>query len=147
MHVTACVAGHEEVDVEIGEACRSLRALKEAIVEALPKLCAEGFDVSVGGRALDDDEGVVSLTESACLDVVANTRGLAVLALREAGRAVSEDGLLAAAERGDVASCTLYLEAGVPLDCVDRKGNTPLHLSRVCILGSIEVSISACHGR
>ena len=63
MHVTACVAGQEDADVEVGEACRSLRALKEAIVEALPKLCAEGFDVSVGGRALDDDEGVVSLEE------------------------------------------------------------------------------------
>ena len=63
MHVTACVAGQEDVDVEVGEACRSLRALKEAIVEALPKLCAEGFDVSVGGRALDDDEGVVSLED------------------------------------------------------------------------------------
>ena len=57
MHVTACVAGQEDVDVEVGEACRALRALKEAIVEALPKLCAEGFDVSVGGRALDDDAG------------------------------------------------------------------------------------------
>ena len=63
MHVTACLAGQEDVDVEVGEACRSLRALKEAIVEALPKLCAEGFDVSVSGRALDDDEGVVSLEE------------------------------------------------------------------------------------
>ena len=86
MHVTACVAGQEDVDVEVGEACRSLRALKEAIVEALPKLCAEGFDVSVGGRALDDDEGVVSLEDSMRLDVVPN------------GKA----GLLAAAEGGDV---------------------------------------------
>ena len=62
MHVTACLAGQEEVDVEVEEACRSLRALREAIVEALPKLCVEGFDVSVGGRALDD-EGVVSLED------------------------------------------------------------------------------------
>ena len=129
MRVTACLAGQEDVDVEVGEACRSLRALKEAIVEALPKLCAEGFDVSVGGRGLDDDEGVVSLSEDASLDVVPNARGLSVLALREAGREVSEAGLLAAVQQGDVASCALYLDAGVPIDCVDADGGTPLHLS------------------
>ena len=100
MHVTACLAG-QKVEVEVGEECRTLQALKEA-VEALPQLCVEGFDVSVGGRALDDDEGVVSLTEDACLDVSANARGFSVLALREAGREVSEAGLLAAARRGDV---------------------------------------------
>ena len=63
MHVTACLAG-QKVDVEVGEGCRSLQALKGAIVEALPKLCVEGFDVSVGGRTLDDDEGIVSLEDS-----------------------------------------------------------------------------------
>ena len=62
MHVTACLAGQEDVDVEVGEDCRSLQALRQAIVKELPQLCAEGFDVSVGGRALDD-EGVVSLEE------------------------------------------------------------------------------------
>ena len=61
MHVTACLAG-QKVDVEVGEDCRTIQALKEAIVKALPKLCVEGLDVSVGGRALDDD-GVVSLEE------------------------------------------------------------------------------------
>ena len=136
MHVTACLAG-QKVDVEVGEDCRSLQALREAIVEELPQLCVEGFDVSVGGRALDDDEGVVSLTESACLDVVANTRGLAVLALREAGRAVSGDGLLAAARKGDVSLVTLYLDAGVPIDYVDD-GQTPLHLS--CRNGHVEIA-------
>ena len=129
MHVTACLAGQEEVDVEVGEDCRTLQALKEAVVRALPQLCVEGFDVSVGGRALDDDEGVVSLVDSVCLDVVPNTRGLSVLALREAGREVSEDGLLQAARRGDVSLVTLYLDAGVPLDCVDAGHSTPLHLS------------------
>ena len=101
MHVTACLAG-QKVDVEVGEDCRSLQALKEAIVVALPKLCVEGFDVSVGGRALDDDEGIVSLEDSVCLDVSANTRGLSTLALREAGREVGEAGLLAAVREGDV---------------------------------------------
>ena len=107
MHVTACLAG-QKVEVEVGEECRTLQALKEAIVVALPKLCVEGFDVSVGGRGLDDDEGVVSLSENVCLDVSANTRGLSVLALREAGREVSEDGLLAAVSTGDVSLCTLF---------------------------------------
>ena len=102
MHVTACLAGQEEVEVEVGEDCRSLQALREAIVEALPQLCVEGFDVSVGGRALDDDEGVVSLDENTCLDLVPNTRVLSVRALREAGREVSEAGLLVAAAEGDV---------------------------------------------
>ena len=136
MHVTACLAG-QKVDVEVGEDCRSLQALREAIVEELPQLCVEGFDVSVGGRALDDDEGVVSLTESACLDVVANTRGLAVLALREAGREVREAGLLAATDNGDVSLVTLYLDAGAPIDYVND-GLTPLHLA--CGRGHLEIA-------
>ena len=61
MHVTARVAGQEEVD-EVGEACRTIQALKEAVVVALPQLRVEGFDVSVDGRALDD-EGVVTLEQ------------------------------------------------------------------------------------
>ena len=138
MHVTACLAGQDEVEVEVGEECRTLQALKEAIVVALPKLCVEGFDVSVGGRGLDDDEGVVSLSEGVCLDVVPNTRGLSVLALREAGREVSEDGLLAAVSTGDVSQCTLYLDAGVPIDCVDGMGMTPLR--RACVHGHLEIA-------
>ena len=129
MHVTVSLA-KQEVDVEVGEDCRTVQALKESVVDALPQLCVEGFDVSVGGRVLDSDEGVVSLEEAACLDVVPNSRGLSVLALREAGREVSEAGLLAAVRRrGGVSSCTLYLDAGVPIDCVDSRDNTPLHLS------------------
>ena len=135
MHVTACLAG-QKVDVEVGEDCRTLQALQEAVVEALPQLCVEGFDVSVGGRALDDDEGVVSLTEDACLDVSANSRGLSVLALREAGREISEAGLHAAAAGGDVSLVTLYLDAGVPLDCMRSDSGTPLLLS--CCNGHLE---------
>ena len=137
MHVTACLA-KQEVDVEVGEDCRTLQALKEAIAKALPKLCVERFDVSVGGRALDNDEGIASLEESVRLDVSANSRGLSVLALREAGREVSEAGLLAAVKDGDVVLCTLYLDAGVPLDCVDRQGATPLLLS--CRRGHLEIA-------
>ena len=109
---------------------------KEAVVEALPQLCVEGFDVSVGGRALDDDEGIVSLEDSVCLDVSANTRGLSTLALREAGREVGEEGLLAAVR--DVGLCTLYLDAGVPIDCVTAKGRTPLLAS--CWGGHVETA-------
>ena len=127
MHVTACLAG-QKVDVEIGEDCRTAQALKEAIVKALPQLCVEGFDVSVGGRELDD-EGVVSLEENVRLDVAANSRGLSVLALREAGREVSEAALFDAVTQSDVPLCTLLLDAGVPLDCVTTHGETPLHLS------------------
>ena len=137
MHVTACLA-KQEVDVEVGEDCRTIQALQEAIVKALPQLCVEGFDVSVGGRALDNDEGIASLEESVRLDVSANSRGLSVLALREAGREVSEAGLLAAVKDGDVVLCTLYLDAGVPLDCVDRQGATPLLLS--CRRGHLEIA-------
>ena len=135
MHVSACLAG-KKVDVEGGESCRTLQALKEAIVKELPKLCVEGFDVSVGGRALDSDEGVVSLEEYVCLDVAANSRGLSILALREAGHEVSEAALLEAAEEGDAPLCTLLLDAGVPLDCRDSDGDTPLHLS--CHGGDLE---------
>ena len=136
MHVTACLAG-QEVDVEVREDCRTTQGLREAIVEALPQLCVEGFDVSVGGRELDD-EGVVSLEEDVCLDVSANARGLSVLALREAGREVSEGGLLEAVRQRDVPLCTLYLDAGVPIDCVDRDGQTPLSIS--CRNGHLEIA-------
>ena len=144
MHVTARVAGQEEVDVEVGEACRTIQALKEAVVVALPQLRVEGFDVSVGGRALAD-EGVVSLEHGACLDVVPDTRGLAVEALREAGREVSEAGrevseagLLDAARDGDDGLCTLYLDAGVPIDCQNYCGWTPLHIS--CYYGRLSLA-------
>ena len=140
MHVTACLAG-QKVEVEVGEECRTLQALQEAVVEALPQLCVEEFDVSVGGRALDDDEGVVSLTEDACLDVSANARGLSVLALREAGREVSEYGLFEAAVGGDVWQVTLYLDAGVPIDCVDDCGATPLFFA--CSKGHLDRGISS----
>ena len=138
MHVTACLAGQEDVDVEVGEECRTIQALREAIVKALPQLCVEGFDVSVGGRALDDDEGVASMGENVCLDVSANARGLSVLALREAGREVSEAGLIEAAADGDVALSTLYLDAGVPIDCRDDNGDTPLLIS--CYDGHAEIA-------
>ena len=131
MHVTACLEGQTE-EVEVGEDCRTLQALKEAIVVALPQLCVDGFNVSVGGRVLDDDEGVVLLEQDVGLDVSANRRVLSVLALREAGREVSEAGLLAAAFEGDVGLVTLYLDAGVPVDCVDANGWSPLHLSGLC---------------
>ena len=135
MHVTACLAG-QKVDVEVGEDCRTSQALKEAIVVALPQLCVEGFDVSVGGRPLDD-EGVVSLQEDVCLDVSANSRVLSTLALREAGLEASEEGLLKAALEGDLALVTLFLDAGVPIDCIDDEGSTPLHLS--CCRGHLSI--------
>ena len=140
MHVTACLAGQEDVDVEVGENCRTLQALKESIVVALPQLCVEGFDVSVGGRALDDDEGIISLEMDVCLDVTANTRGLSILALREAGREVSVDGLCSefTAAQVDVSLVTLYLDAGVPVDCKDRHGDAPLQLA--CDNGHLEVA-------
>ena len=137
MHVTACLAG-QKVDVEVGEGCRTIQALKEAIVVALPQLCVEGFDVSVGGRALDDDEGVVSLQQDVSLDVSANSRGLSVLALREAGRKVSEDGLLDAACEGGVSLVTLYLDAGVPIDCAHASGDTSLH--HACRNGHVSIA-------
>ena len=137
MHVTACLAG-QTVDVEVGEGCRTIQALKEAIVVALPQLCVEGFDVSVGGRALDDDEGVVSLQQDVSLDVSANSRGLSVLALREAGREISETGLRQSAKAGDVSLVTLYLDAGVPIDCADVRGGTPLH--HACRNGHVSIA-------
>ena len=136
MHVTACLAG-QNVDVEVGESCRTIQALKEAIVKELPQLCVEGFDVSVGGHALDD-EGVVSLTDSLGLDVSANARGLSVLALRESGCEVSEAGLFKAVREGDAPLCTLYLDAGMPIDCVDAGRNTPLHFA--CRRGHVEIA-------
>ena len=80
----------------------------------------------------------MSSVDSACLDVVPNTRGLSVLALREAGREASEAGLFHAVTIGagkDVSLCTLYLDAGVPINCRGGHANTPLHdLSIVTLL-------------
>ena len=110
----------------LGKTAAPCRRFRNPSSKHCRSCASEGFDVSVCGRALDD-EGVVSLDESVRLDVVPNTRVLSVLALREAGREVGEAGLLAAADKGDVALCTLYLDAGVPMDCTDDCRKTPLH--------------------
>ena len=68
----------------------------------------------------------------------ANSRGLGILALREAGHEVSEAGLLLASEEGDASLCKLYLDAGAPIDCVNTDGNTPLLVS--CRNGHVEVA-------
>eukprot|EP00754_Rhynchopus_humris_P021309 Rhum_TRINITY_DN14738_c9_g2::Rhum_TRINITY_DN14738_c9_g2_i1::g.110635::m.110635 len=167
MRVTACVSG-QKVTAKVATKCRTLQELKEAIVVALPKL----FDVSVGGRAIDDDEAVVSLDGDAILDVsvcgrapdgddgsispdnsvrpgvsvcgrasdddkkaVLSDKNVATNAhsvLVKTGRRVSEFELLHAAG-GDA---TLLLDAGVPVDCVDASGETPLH--RSCFFGHLE---------
>eukprot|EP00754_Rhynchopus_humris_P040164 Rhum_TRINITY_DN2320_c0_g1::Rhum_TRINITY_DN2320_c0_g1_i1::g.6856::m.6856 len=129
MRVTACLAG-EKVDVEVGPGCRTVRVLKEAIIKELPQLCVEGFDVSVRGRPVGED--FIALEESACLDLVPNARGLSVVALREAGHQVSGNGLIAAVQAGDLALCTLYLDAGVQTDCADRSRRRPLHHAVSC---------------
>ena len=136
MHVTASLAGHDEVDVEVGEDCRTLQALKQRVAAAMPQLCVEvgEFDVSIGGRALADD-GAVSLEESAYLDVALNTRGVSARTLREAGHAIGERGLYAFVQQGKLELCTLYLDAGVPPDCVfdlddhEEVRWRPLHLA------------------
>ena len=69
------------------------------------------------------------LEENVCLDVSANTRALSVLALHEAGREVSEAGLLNAVYKGNVSLVMLYLDAGLPIDCVDGCGDSPLHIA------------------
>ena len=136
MHVTACLAGQEEVDVEVGENCRTLQALKEAIVKELPQLCVEWFSTCLS--VFDSDEGVVSLVERVCLAVVPNTRGLGTLALREAGREVNEDGLLSAARLGDLPLCTLYLDAGVPIG--GKRGSDWTSLHHACRNGHLRAA-------
>ena len=98
----------------------------------------------VGGKAV-----VVSFNEDAPSGHMAGKRGcellrsfgvqlLSVLVLCEAGREVNEAGLLDASKLGDVPLCTLYLDAGVSIDCVDGEDSTPLHLA--CRDGHVSVA-------
>ena len=123
MHVTAFLAAIQ-MTVEVDAGCQSVEALKHCVAAAFPQLHVDGFDVMVGGCALDSDT-VLGLEEGMCLDVVPNTRGLGILALREVGHELSEDGLFDAARDSDVALCKLYIDAGLLRDSDGRV--TPLH--------------------
>ena len=118
MHITAEHAGGAVV-LELDEGCRSVAALRRIISAALRHLKEDGFDVTVQGRAVEDVD-VCGLEEGATIQVVESRRVVALAALRAAGRDVSEDGLkdgiVNAAESGDVALCEQYLDAGVSPD-------------------------------
>ena len=156
MHVTASWGG-AEVTVEVDAECRSMADLKKCLQEALPKLDVEALNLEVGGRSIDDDEGVLSLSEGSIIDISATQAALAVAKLRQENWDVGFNGFCRAARAGDLRLCRLYLEIGVvwpagtdnplriaviynnpalcqllldsdcPKDPKDREGNTPLH--------------------
>eukprot|EP00754_Rhynchopus_humris_P045150 Rhum_TRINITY_DN4637_c0_g1::Rhum_TRINITY_DN4637_c0_g1_i1::g.15161::m.15161 len=119
MHVTVSLAGRC-TEVEVGEDCRSLTALKTAVVTALPQLrteaSIEGFDLIVGGCAADEDTAL-GLEDGTDFEVVLNTRGAALIELCARGERVSEERLVEAIyydDRGDSAElCGLLIDAGV----------------------------------
>ena len=115
MNVTAEHAGGAVV-LELDEGCRSVAALRRIVCAALSHLKADGFDVTVQGRAMEDVD-VCGLEEGAKIQVVVNRRVVALKALRAAGHDVSEaglkDGIFHAVENGDVVLCKQYLNAGV----------------------------------
>ena len=125
MHITASWGG-AEVEVEVGEECRSLAALKEAVCSALPEgVDGEKVCLEVCGRAVEEED-VLALSEGGRVDAVPTLAVRAADALREEGRAVDEEGFVTAARGGDLRICGLYLDAGV----VCPSGQvTPLHMA------------------
>ena len=117
MNITAEHAGGAVV-LELDEGCRSVAALRRIVSASLP-VKEDGFDVTVQGRAVEDVD-VCGLEEGATIQVVESRRVVALEALRAAGRDVSKkglkDGIVNAAESGDVALCEQYLDADVPPD-------------------------------
>ena len=121
MHITASWGG-AEVEVEVGEECRSLAALKHAVCSALPEgVDGEKVCLEVGGRAVEEED-VLALSEGGRVDAVPTLAVRAADALREEGRAVDVDGFVAATIGEDLRVCGLYLDAGVV--CSD-----PLHMA------------------
>ena len=133
MNVTAEHAGGAVV-LELDEGCRSVAALRRIISAALRHLRKDGFDVTVQGRAVEDVD-VCGLEEGSTIQVVESRRAIAVAALRAAGRDVSEvglkDGMCYAVQRGTVALCEQFLDAGCDVNAivVSHTGETPLHLA------------------
>ena len=131
MYITAEHAGGAVV-LELDEGCRSVAALRRIISAALPDVREDGFDVTVQGRAVEDVD-VCGLEEGTTIQVVESRRVVALEALRAAGRDVSEGGLrggmLAAVDKGDVALCEQYLDAGCDVNALDGDGDAPLHVA------------------
>ena len=112
MHVTASWGG-EEVVVEVGEGCRSLAALKDAVCSALPEeVDGETVCLEVRGRAMEEED-VLALSEGGRVDVVPPLAVRAAATLSEEGRDVDGSGLHEAVRDGDMRLCGLYLDAGV----------------------------------
>ena len=123
MHITASWGG-AEVEVEVGEECRSLAALKEAVCSALPEgVDGEKVCLEVCGRAVEEED-VLALSEGGRVDAVPTLAVRAADALREEGCAVDVEGFVAAARDGDLRVCGLYLDAGVVCPSDEE---TPLH--------------------
>ena len=101
MHITASWGG-AEVEVEVGEECRSLAALKEAVCSALPEgVDGEKVCLEVCGRAVEEED-VLALSEGGRVDAVPTLAVRAADALREEGCAVDVEGFVAAARDGDL---------------------------------------------
>ena len=123
MHITASWGG-AEVEVEVGEECRSLAALKQAVCSVLPEgVDGETVCLEVGGRAVSEED-VVGLSEGGRVDAVPTLAACAGATLREEGRGVTVEAFVDAAEGGDMRLCRLYLDAGVVCPRM-----TPLHVA------------------
>ena len=125
MHITASWGG-AEVEVEVGEECRSLAALKHAVCSALPEgVDGERVCLEVCGRAVEEED-VLALSEGGRVDAVPTLAVRAADALREEGRAVNRKGFVSAVRDGDLRVCGLYLDAGVVCPSDEE---TPLHVA------------------
>ena len=124
-----------EVEVEVDGACRSLAALRRAILAALPELDTEKVLLEMGGCAVVD-EAVCGLEAGSVVTVVPTPAVRAAATLREGGRTVDMNGFCLAAVVGDMPVCELYLEAGVVFE--PGCATTPLHVA--CVYRNFELS-------
>ena len=133
MYITASWGGVVEVEVEVGEACCSLAALKHAVCSVLPEeVDGEKVCLEVGGRPVDEG-GAVGLVDGCRVDVVPTLAARSAATLREEGHDVTEDALCAAAQDGDMRLSRLYLDAGVLKTAADGRRPVALMLLHTAV--------------
>eukprot|EP00754_Rhynchopus_humris_P046059 Rhum_TRINITY_DN5559_c0_g2::Rhum_TRINITY_DN5559_c0_g2_i1::g.17712::m.17712 len=155
--------GGAEVCVELDETCRTVAQLHRAVRAAVGGALDVGsFDLLACGRQgsgssdggsdgsggcgsggcgssappLDDDD-VAALSSGDRVTAAASDTFLAHALLAEAGAEAAPNGLVRAACAGDVALCTLFLQAGADPEAPNRFGCTPLCGAAECGRGEV----------
>eukprot|EP00754_Rhynchopus_humris_P051955 Rhum_TRINITY_DN9842_c0_g1::Rhum_TRINITY_DN9842_c0_g1_i1::g.35313::m.35313 len=127
MFVTASW-GKDDVVIEVGAECRTLKALTSLIAAEFPTVDMKKACLERDGRTVDDDEAACLLEDGCTITVVESLASRAAAALRAEGHSVDSEGFRAVAVACDVRLTTLYLDAEVPwLPGSDKA--SPLHVA------------------